>query len=318
MATETLRFHPSVEIATPVGHHPRSWITALERTRWVYRSSTMAGLSFRFALRSTDAGLGPRVEALLSTLRSPVPAAHWYSIVIRRRSGIEVFLDGSPLMTGADEDEALEGLLRDLDRSVAAFSAEHLLVRAAALEARERAVMFAGRPGCGKSTLAAALVASGLRYLSDDLVAIERDDVLLACPRPFEVDERGLDALSNTEPFADAAARRAVEEAAGARSVYLRPEDLRSGAVGAPCEGRAIVFPHYRRGVANCLELVSDDSALAELTANSLSLHRHEAAGMARLAATVNRSDCYRLSFSDLDAACGRVMGLVGESHVAA
>jgi hypothetical protein len=59
-------------------------------------------------------------------------------------------------------------------RSVAECTARHV-IRAAALERNGRALLIAGSPGCGKSTLAVNLLSGGWKLLADDYVLISSD-----------------------------------------------------------------------------------------------------------------------------------------------
>ncbi len=59
-------------------------------------------------------------------------------------------------------------------RSVAECTGRHV-IRAAALERDGRALLIAGAPGCGKSTLAVNLLSGGWKLLADDYILISSD-----------------------------------------------------------------------------------------------------------------------------------------------
>jgi hypothetical protein len=61
---------------------------------------------------------------------------------------------------------------------------KRICLHASAVAYKDRAIVFAGSPGAGKSTLAAAFSCRGLAVLSDDIVLLEKDNQAQFCAIP--------------------------------------------------------------------------------------------------------------------------------------
>jgi hypothetical protein len=304
--TSCLGAGTSLSIAGPVS----PWTRALDRVRWVHRTQTMQGLSFRFAVRSTDADLGNRVAALLDPLRSPVPAAHWYSLV-SGVGGVDVFLDDEIVARVGDEAAAIAWLSWDLNRAVAQATNEHVLFHAGGAEGAAGGVLVPGPSGSGKSTLVAALVRSGLGYLSDEVVALRLSDAkLLPYPKALSIGARSLGALGFARPRQD---RRGEGPSVEAHKSHVRASDLRAGATGSACEARCVVMPRYVPGASTYLRRLSPSEALLGLVTNTVNLERHGATGLRAVAELVEHCDSYELVMDDLDPACRLVLALLDQ-----
>ncbi|MGK0189233.1 MAG: hypothetical protein ACI9R3_005050 [Verrucomicrobiales bacterium] len=98
-----------------------------------------------------------------------------YFIWRRTEALIEVF--------GVPSDSLQHLLLNQVIPDILATDGA-VVIHAAAVEIDECAAMFLGKAGAGKSTLTAAFVASGYRWLTDDVLRLDWDDQrnLVACP----------------------------------------------------------------------------------------------------------------------------------------
>jgi hypothetical protein len=82
--------------------------------------------------------------------------------------------------------------------------------------------------------------------------------------------------------------------------------------VGAPCEPGFVIVPRYDPSAETALAPLSETEAFFTLALHAVNLLPHGPAGSEALGRLAARCACYSLSFSDLDAACALVLGLVG------
>jgi hypothetical protein len=305
------------------------WRGELDGRRWAYRSATLRGLSFRFAVRCTDSSLGRAVDALVEPLRTPVPAAHLYSLVTSRSGYTHLFLDDSFVAHTEDVASAIAWLSWDINRAVAEESTSYLLMHSGAVAVPgggEGGVLLPGAAGSGKSTLVAALVRAGLGYLSDELVALDLPGAaLVPFPRTIVLKKGSFELLGDLRPWsvdASGPLRTAIatEEDPGVEPAhsggdevrYLRPNDIRASAVGTRCAPGIVVLPRYSPGGSSRPRRLAPSEAFLRLVTNAINLGRHGCVGARVLADLVERCDCYELEMDDLDAACSSIMALVG------
>jgi hypothetical protein len=136
-------------------------------------------------------------------------------------------------------------------------------LHAAALSAPDgRSLLVAGDAGCGKSTLAAALVLAGCGYLGDDVVLLARPPRLLSLPRAFHLSDRSAALVPG------AAAAEARRTLAGKRAVDPRAlfpgRELRE----APAPS-ALVFPRVVDRPDTVLRPMARVEALGRLVESS-------------------------------------------------
>ena len=90
-----------------------------------------------------------------------------------------------------------DAFLRDL---VSKMSSRYPVYHAAVLAKNGEATIFLGEPNAGKSTLCAESVKNGWTYLSDEMAAVDRDEVI-ALPRPISFND--LENPARIMPFGD-------------------------------------------------------------------------------------------------------------------
>jgi hypothetical protein len=255
-------------------------------------------LGLRFSVTCDDAGLRNAIQAALGPLASSaVTGARDRRFVVTAfgddRYVIE--LDNEVLRFGSDRREALEWLLWYVNRLVVGASGEYLLVHAASVEIDGRAVLLPGASGAGKSTISAALVLDGFRYVTDELVALTANgDCVVAFPRSLNLDRGSLLAL---------AAMSFVAPLPESGVLHLSPEALRPGVADRSVPSM-VVFPHHRPKGVSSLHVLADEDALFELMTHTVNLDDHGGRGMQVLGHLVERCPCYRLEVVDLVSGC--------------
>lgn len=284
----------------------------LEAIPWAHRTPRLHALDHRFAVRTTDAGLGRYLDLLLGSLASSERPAVVYSILEledRAEARYAFYADGTQIALCTTPGECLSWLLWHVNRAAASLPGASVRLHAAAAERDGAAILIPGPSGAGKTTLVARLLQSGLRYLADEVVAVESTSlVVLPYPKPLSVESgafRSLGDVDGVEPASDTFR----DPATPPDSVWLRPL-----AVGCPSPAALVVAPGYRPGSRTEVEPVRSADALVLLAESSFDLPARGESGLRILAAMAERVPCYRLIFGDLDAAVDMVIELLDRS----
>jgi hypothetical protein len=170
-------------------------------------------------------------------------------------------------------------------------TADFLLLHASAVARDGTGILLPAARDTGKSTLAAALLREGFRYLSDELGAI--DPVTRRAypfPKRITLDEESL-------AFFPGLAGR-LEDRTGIGEWlyqrYARPEDLDSSVSGPVVIG-ALVFPSMdREGPARLVEMPRA-AAVEEMARQCFNLFRYGPRGVKLFADIANDAKSYRL-----------------------
>ncbi len=185
-----------------------------------------------------------------------------------------------------------------------------LQIHAAVMSSGGVGVVFAGRPGQGKSTLAAALLARGWSYLSDEFAMIDPlTRRLMAYPKAICI-KAGSFAPLRKLGLPLEGSRIGLKGAKG-RVLLLDPLRVRRDAVSPPCPVGLIVFPEYGGGAGPAAEPVSRARTMFELTQVAFNLVKFRTRGMELLCDVVRGAECYRLRTGDLSETCHRVEALL-------
>jgi HprK-related kinase A len=178
----------------------------------------------------------------------------------------------------------------------------------AATAARDgRAIVMPGKPGSGKSTLCAGLVAArGWRLLSDEFLILEPSTGnALALARPIALKEASISALRRIAP--DAPLGPFFANTGKGELAYLPAPPASQAQAGEPATPRLVVFPTHvppRRGAALVeLKPLAKTRAFMRLAENSFNYGLRGEAGFNDLRRLIARCRCYDLKYSDLDAA---------------
>jgi hypothetical protein len=160
-----------------------------------------------------------------------------------------------------------------------------LWLHAAAVVRNEKALIFAGPSGQGKSTLSTRLYEKGWSFMSDDIapVRMSSNEVLPFPQSPFrrvggtrEVDRTTLEALEK-EP------------------VSIAPESIRR----EPAPIAAIVFPVYRPDARATLSPMASGNAAFELLRSYTNFVDHKESGVARASELARQIPAYQLTYSE-------------------
>ena len=181
------------------------------------------------------------------------------------------------------------------------------------LERAGAAVILPALPGSGKSTLTAALAASGFRLLSDEFGVVRLGDGLcLPMVRPTALKNESIDVISRLRPgLVMGPVFRGTRKGDVA---HLAPEAESVDKRHAPAPGRYIVFPQFEAGASTDLEPIARARAFAKLAVNSFNYEVLGAAGFEAVARLIARCDCYRLRYGEIREAIAVFEALLSRS----
>jgi HprK-related kinase A len=189
-----------------------------------------------------------------------------------------------------------------LNWCVAAHALDHLIVHAAVLERDGRALVLPGRPGAGKSTLAAALALSGFRLLSDEMALISLGDGLLQpIPRPVSLKDTSIDIIRAFAP--GAVIGPPAHDTAKGTVAHLRVPEAAVQAAMRVARPGFVVFPHWQDGAVTTLETRGRARSLFELAEQSFNYDTLGPRAMHVLAPWVEGCECFDFRYSRLDEA---------------
>jgi hypothetical protein len=198
-----------------------------------------------------------------------------------------------------------ELLLGDVCHQLADDSSGGLVFHAAAVAWRDRGLLLPGTIGAGKTTLAAWLATQGFAYLTDELVWVPHDSVLLhAFTRPLNLK---FTARSLWKAHLDAASAQVLSSPQGD---LIAPTLFNPTNIASTPAIHLIIFPRYAPDADFTLSLLRPAQAglkLMQCLVNARNLTDYGLADVARLA---RRARAYTLSYSAFDQLGERIQAL--------
>jgi hypothetical protein len=294
----------------------------LDDVKWLGRSA-FRSLSYFFFVRwnweragtYVDYTLGAFVTSadVLDRLEPPTPGfPPIYSLVETPNASngkFRLFYGVDQLIASDDPRDVFTYLAHHVNVETMRRTGDFLLLHAGAVVSPSGAgVILPAESGSGKTSLTAALVIAHFGYLSDEAAAIDPvSRRLYPYAKPLHLKAGVLDRF-------DAAVARSREVTVGAWDVQVRPEDLRPGSIGTPCDPAYVITPLYQRGAATVLEEMSVAEAVTELGRNAWNLHFYGKRAMELLVELGRKVSAWRLVFGDLDDAVAKVWHLCERS----
>jgi hypothetical protein len=270
-------------------------------------------------LRCYSSTLAPILEATLPPVRRNRTAEPQPEIVVTEDDGCFVVSSG-PSSLEAERDGGgftrnprlarhwcLTGLIE------ASLPPRRLLgvVHASAVAHRDRCIALVGPAGTGKSILAAALVGSGARFITDDYLPLERRTWLVwPVPYPLSIKISGWAIASRYLPAITLAPTFKIGDATVR---LLQPNAESMFPSGLPVSLDAIVFPERRARAPVLLERLSATESFARLC-RAQSILDLRADALSETLRWIQAVPCYRLSYGDLDQAIEHVGSLLSEA----
>jgi hypothetical protein len=267
---------------------------------------THLALRQRFSFAAEPPALQRFLEEALVHLRDgprTSEVVRHHRAVLREDGLLEVWNAGFP----AEPLPLTPGLARLMSSiNVAAVaSVDHLpVLHASAASWAGRAIVVPGRPGAGKSTLVAGLVAAGCGYLTDEAVPIDGSAHAVPYPKPIVVGPGSWPALAHARAGRVELARGHLD------AWYLDPARLGVTVETAPLPVGMVVVPRYRPGSPTLIEPLTPAEATAAMSSNTFNQVRHGRSGIERCADVARAARCVQLTHGDLRDACARLVEL--------
>jgi len=232
-----------------------------------------------------------------------VRAAGW----IRRR--VSILADGAVVYRKVPLSQAVPLVEWTLNLCVFHRPSRYLLLHSAVVERDGLAAIFPGDAGSGKSTLCAALVHRGWRLLSDEVAPVEpADGRIVPVPRPISLKEESIEVVRRFAP--QAVFGPTWPETAKGRLAHLLPPRGSVLRMDEPALPAWMIFPSFQPGAAARLEPLGKPHALLHCATNAFNYNVLGRQGFLTLADLIDRCDCYRFCYGDLEEAVAELAGL--------
>ena len=219
---------------------------------------------------------------------------------------------GEPLYESDKLHYVVEFLETDLLQLLIQDLSDHLLVHGGAVATGDRVVLMPARAGSGKTTLAAALVRERFSFATDEMAALALDDShLWPFPKALNLKSPSVALLS---PFGEALQPIVPDDPVDGDRVHhtaVAPDRVLSPDDAFRVD--RVVFPRYLAGAEDRIEAVPRARAIAEIAQLSFNHYRIPDRSLECLERLVGGAECYRLTYSHLDAAIGLVRSVLDE-----
>ena len=210
---------------------------------------------------------------------------------------------GERLFSVKRTEEILPYLECGINWQVSKRLPRYLQVHAAVVQYGGSGVMLPGQPRSGKSTLTAALMTRGWRYLSDEFALIDPETKLLhPFPRALCIKEGSFEVIERLGLPLSACKRYSKGKKGWV--VYLSPAQFGDDVLGRPCPVRYVVFPQYQAGARPKLTPISRGEAVFLLNQQSFNFDRFGAAGLRLLSDALRAAGCYQLMAGEAERTC--------------
>jgi hypothetical protein len=267
---------------------------------------TYALLDSVFRVRFNGAGLFAAIHPLLR----PAMKAHDAEAkvvdvaVLANGDGVAVIANGDLVGASETREEAAVMVRACLMQLAVMSSGGFCAVHAGALGRNGQALLLPGNAGYGKSTLSAALAATGFDMLCDDTALIGGEPPMVrSLPMGLCLKRGCCSVLQSRYPQLPSLAQWRRPDGKQAR--YLMPgEDVRWAGADAALAARWIAFPHYHPDHATALLPLAKHEALARLLPGIYLLSGSlDAENLERVIAWIEGVECFELPLSSLDTA---------------
>jgi HprK-related kinase A len=227
------------------------------------------------------------------------PARHlprWYRRLVR------FTVDGLLPHDDMPAEQALAVLEWGINLVIALRSHCFLILHSAVLEKDGRALLLPAAPGYGKTTLCAALAHRGWRLLSDEFgLTRPGSSVFLPVPRPMALKNESIDVLRSFAP--EAYIGPSIPNTRKGTVAHVKPPADSVRRQAEPARACWVVFPRWQKDAGLEFAPLSKSEGFMMLAMNAFNYELLGEAGFKTASDVVDRSECHRLVYSDLDEA---------------
>jgi hypothetical protein len=240
---------------------PPSPVTASATSRPLPGSASPGdalGHRFHVVTECTDPALQNRLAAVVSPLAADVEPEVTYSVTPTGSGRYRLSCDERTVCADRGPGMTARFLAWHLNRNaVASARPQHTVLHAAGARRADSTVVLAAPMGCGKSTTVAGLLAHGWDYITDEAVAVRREDLRITpYPKALSLDPGSWRLFPRAKPsWADRDDRQWQVPAAalGARDAL------------EPAAPTIVVLPRFTGTGATCARRVGSAEAVTRL-----------------------------------------------------
>lgn len=220
-------------------------------------------------------------------------------------------VDGVQPFTALARNEAFAFLEWGMNWCVTSQCHRWITLHAAVLERGGRAVLLPAPPGSGKSTLCAALMMDGWRLLSDEMVLLDPQSLLVTpSARPISLKNRSIDLMKDRAPGASFGPM--AHDTLKGTVCHLAISDVSLEQAHVPAMPAWVIFPRYQQGAGLSVNPRGKAAALVELFSNCFNHQVHGRAGFRALGRLMDQVECFDFAYDDLEAALTWMADLAG------
>ncbi len=260
----------------------------------------------RIRLRIHEPELVDEVLPRLESLRSSNHGDPDSVFDLWQNEGTTCLARGRQIIASEENPNAIRSiLLQEMVRCTEKTRKWNAILHAGACGIGDSCVLIAGQSHSGKTTLSAALMASGLKFYCDDSAALSEEDGRIS-PMPFRmmVREGSWKVLHTKYPEVLSSP---VFRRWGQNVRFVDP--LASQLAASPGLATALVFVSYSPEHELSLNPISPFEALLKLQESGFWVE-HEKQSISRFLAWLQKIPAFTLAYSDLDAAISAVRKL--------
>lgn len=214
-----------------------------------------------------------------------------------------VVADGFATITFAHRSDAVDKVVSIINGIALDVAHTRLNIHAGGVaRSDDHALLLAGVPGAGKSTLTAALLSHGYRYLTDEMIGLSADSRRIAGYQKALTLKRGSETVFTGIDFAEYCSQKD-----GQLRWYVPATHLGAGAVIGSALPHTLVFPKRIDIDRVDIERLSRPHALLRLLLNSFDLERFGSQALEVAANFVASCHLYVVAYADANEAANRL-----------
>lgn len=283
-----------------------SSVEALIPAKSLHQTIEIAGLTISIRYGSSDlhCALGGAFEHLE---KQSTGVALAYTVI---HDGEFVFVSKQGIPAAiVEEQQALPALKAFLFQDVIAQPDAMAAFHTASVVHEDRAVLLAGSPGVGKTTLTLALMAAGFGYAADDVTLLRRDGTVQGVPFSPTAKEGSWNLLEQIGfELSDIPVHRRLDD------VYVRYISPHKSFCTDPLLLRTFIKLRREKDARASLVPMGKVEALATILEEGFAPSKRASIECMRvLTEILSNADCYELYFSDLSEAVSLMRGLVSD-----
>lgn len=233
-----------------------------------------------------------------------------------RARRVRFSVDGLAPHEDMPREHALAVLEWGINLAIAMRFHGFLMLHAAVLERRGRALLLPAEPGSGKTTLCAALAARGWRLFSDEFGLLRPGGIDFSpVPRPMPLKNESIDVLARFAP--ELTRGPVIPHTRKGTIVHVKPATESVARAQETAAARWLVFPQWDAAAPLQLHGIDRAEAFMRLATNAFNYELLGEAGFAAVRALVGNCHAYRLKYSNLEECVARITALADGDELA-